>query len=130
MSISLDPLISLPDENEESYYPGYEDAKMLSHCSKWCNDLRNMKKWKGRAFSVFGENIKKQSVLLCKYLCPIKPPKEVCDLEPQQPERADYKYSIEKAAHFVSLIPFEADLKSFEDMDDLYCTCQEFLDLK
>ena len=66
-------------------------------------------------------------MLLSRYLTPIRPPMEVVDLERNKP---DYWHSIEKAAHFVSLIPFENDLKTFEDLDDLYCTCQEFLDLK
>lgn len=39
------------------------------------------------------------------------------------------KYAIETAARFVSLIPFKEDLKKFEDMADLYCTNQQFLDL-
>jgi len=66
-------------------------------------------------------------VLLSRYLTPMKPPKEVVDLDPKL---QDYNHSIEKVAHFVSLIPFESDLKTFDDLDDLYCTCQEFLDLK
>ena len=47
MSISLEPAIGLPDENEGSYYPGHEDPKLLQYCSKWCNELRKQKKMKG-----------------------------------------------------------------------------------
>ena len=36
---------------------------------------------KGRRISVWGENIEGRSVLLSRYLTPIKPPREVVDLD-------------------------------------------------
>lgn len=74
---------------------------------------------------VFGENIKGQSVLLCRYLTPIKPPLEVLDLEKDRNDQ----FAIEKVARFVSMIPFKDDLSMFENLPDIYSTCQEFLDL-
>ena len=35
----------------------------------------------------------------------------------------------EKCARFVSLIPFIHDLKHFKDLPDIFCDCQQFLDL-
>jgi coiled-coil and C2 domain-containing protein 2A len=74
---------------------------------------------------VFGDNIKGQSVLLCRYLTQIKPPRKVVDLDMQ---RDDF-YAIEKAARFVSMVPFIDDLTMFQNMPDMYSSCQEFLDL-
>lgn len=42
--------------------------------------------------------------------------------------KLDY-YAIEKAARYVSLIPFLEDNQAFTDMPDLYCDSQEFIDL-
>ena len=42
---------------------------------------------------------------------------------------ADDAKAIERAARFVSLIPFVDDTQLFKDMPDLTCTSQEFLDL-
>jgi coiled-coil and C2 domain-containing protein 2A len=36
---------------------------------------------------------------------------------------------IEKVARYVSLIPFVEDNRQFEDMPDMWCSSQEFLDL-
>jgi coiled-coil and C2 domain-containing protein 2A len=41
----------------------------------------------------------------------------------------DNKKAIEKAARFVSLIPFVEDTVLFKDMPNLCCNGQEFLDL-
>ena len=38
-------------------------------------------------------------------------------------------FAIEKVARYVSLIPYIEDNKAFNDMPDLFCTSQEFLDL-
>lgn len=38
--------------------------------------------------------------------------------------------SIERAARFVSLIPFKQDGESFNNLPDVFETCQEFLDLR
>ncbi len=43
-------------------------------------------------------------------------------------QRDDF-YAIEKAARFVSMVPFIDDLTMFQNMPDMYSSCQEFLDL-
>ena len=53
------------------------------------------------------------------------PPRDLINLEGGN--RDDF--AIEKAARFVSMIPFKDDLSLFKDMPDVFCTCQEFLDL-
>ena len=40
LSISLDPPIELPTENEEAYYPGYEDRLLLEDGAQWVNNMK------------------------------------------------------------------------------------------
>jgi coiled-coil and C2 domain-containing protein 2A len=56
---------------------------------------------------------------------PLKPPTKLIDLD----SNPNDLYAIEKAARFVSMIPFVQDLKMFKDLPDMYSTCQEFIDL-
>jgi hypothetical protein len=35
MSVTLDPPISLPTENEECFYPGWEKNNLLTDASAW-----------------------------------------------------------------------------------------------
>jgi coiled-coil and C2 domain-containing protein 2A len=126
MSVTLDPPICLPDENAQCDYKGYETEELLSHGTKYATDCRINPKLKGRKVSVFGENIDAESVLLCKYLTKVRPPDQLIDVD--RPGQFDH-HAIEKVARFVSLIPFIEDSRKFEDLTDMYCTPQEFLDI-
>ena len=64
-------------------------------------------------------------MLLCRYLEPLKPPTKLIDLEGNPNDL----YAIEKAARFVSMLPFVQDLKMFKDLPDMYSNSQEFIDL-
>lgn len=119
----MDPAIELPNENNEAYYPGGETPQMLSRSQEWLQRLKHKVHGK-RTFSVFGEDLQGHSILLCRYLQPLKPPKEVFDID--TPNELN---GIEKCARFVSMIPFLEDLKLFKDLPDMYATCQQFLDL-
>lgn len=85
--------------------------------SNWL--IANSKFFKNSKLRVFGENINGESVLLCRFLTPIKPPLEVVDLE----GRMEDNFAIEKAARFVSMIPFVDDLTMFKDMPDVFSSC-------
>jgi coiled-coil and C2 domain-containing protein 2A len=64
---------------------------------------------------LFLENIEGQSVFIPRFLSPIAPPaKDVYT-------KGDFK-AIERAARFVSLIPFIDDSQLFKDMPDLTCS--------
>jgi coiled-coil and C2 domain-containing protein 2A len=80
-----------------------------------------------RPIQVFGENLNGASVILSRYLRPLKPPTEVVDLEKFEKD----PFAIEKVARFVSMIPFLADVQMFKNMElsDMYTNCQEFLDI-
>lgn len=75
--------------------------------------------FKNNKLKVFGENINGASVLLCRFLTPIKPPLEVVDLD----GRMEDNFAIEKAARFVSMIPFIDDLAMFKDLPDVFSSC-------
>ena len=120
----MDPLLELPAENEFEYYSGAENPSLLVRGTDWVRSLRKGKFAK-RVIKVFGENINGKSVFLPRYLTPQKPPVEVCDLV-SNPED---EYAIEKVARFVMLLPFIEDNRAFEDLPDLWCTSQEFLDM-
>lgn len=40
------------------------------------------------------------------------------------------EFIYEKTARFVSLIPLKTDSESFNDLPDVWCNSQQFLDLK
>ena len=77
-----------------------------------------------RRVPVFLENLECQSVFICRYLTPMKPPVQIFE-----PGRADAAKALERAARYVSLIPWIDDSQLFKDMPDLTCLSQEFLDL-
>jgi hypothetical protein len=69
MSISLDPVLELSQDNELEYYIGLEKQNLLAAASDW---VRSIKKgsFEKRNIKVFGENVSGQSVLLCRYITP------------------------------------------------------------
>lgn len=104
MSVSLDPVIEVPQDNEFEYYPGREGSALLIALTDWCKRLKKGKLEK-RNIKTIGENICGQSVLICRFLTPQAPPKDIVDFSNN---RLD-SYAIEKAARYVSLIPFIED---------------------
>lgn len=109
LSINIEPNIELPYENNELSYPGFETQKTLDDGAKWVHDRQAATKFKHPNIAVFGENIRGESILLCRYLTAQKPPAQVVDLELNPTDN----YAIEKAARFVSMIPYIEDLRLF-----------------
>lgn len=127
LSVNLDPLLELPAENEYDYYPGGEDAKLLRAGALWANDNRRVAKGPPKIVKLFGENVERKSILICRYLVSQAPPRQLIDLE-HDPENM-IAYAIQKAARFVSLIPFLDDNSAFGgEFTDMWCTSQEFID--
>lgn len=126
VSINLDPLLDLPAENEFEFYPGGEDARLLRAGTLWSNTYRYRKKGPPIIVKCFGENVERKSILLCRYLINQAPPKDLIDLVDGPPEHE--KFAIQRAARFVSLIPFIDDNSAIDLLPDVWCTSQEFLD--
>lgn len=70
-----------------------------------------------RNIRTIGENICGQSVLICRFLTPQAPPNDIYDYAHNKND----PYAIERAARYVSLIPFLEDCQAFNDFPDLYC---------
>ena len=70
LSISIEPNLELPSENNEYTYPGYEQQKLLDDGTKWMHHLNTTLKFKNKTIKLFGENLQGNSVLLCRYLTP------------------------------------------------------------
>ena len=110
MSISLDPVLELPQDNALEYYIGLEKQNLLSSASEWIKSIKKGK-FEKRNIKVYGENVSGQSVLLCRFILPQIPPPDIYDYHSHS-SKSD-KFAIEKAARFVSLIPLIEDNQAF-----------------
>ena len=70
MSISLDPVLELSQDNELEYYIGLEKQNLLAAASDWVRSIKKGSFEKRNNIKVFGENVSGQSVLLCRYITP------------------------------------------------------------
>eukprot|EP00762_Andalucia_godoyi_P001174 ANDGO_02017.mRNA.1 hypothetical protein NAEGRDRAFT_77673 len=113
--VTLEPTLELfEDEDEEP--PTVEDARLYGYAMRWTNSLTE--KFRGRReICCFANDLKGRSVLVCRYVRPQEPPKDVRD-------------SLIKIVRFVSCIPFLEDAMSFENRADVWLTSQQFLKLR
>lgn len=129
LTITIEPLISVPQENEKEAYPGKEKTPFLTLGTDFAKDIYRKFKTNPRVVKVFLVNIDGQSVFIPRFLTPMQPPMTApADGGFAIYDKDDPK-AIERAARFVSLIPFVDDSQLFKDMPDLTCSSQEFLDL-
>lgn len=56
MSISLDPVLELPQENELEYYIGLEKQNLLYAASEWVKSIKRGK-FDKRHIKAYGENV-------------------------------------------------------------------------
>lgn len=69
MSISLDPVLELPQDNELEYYIGLEKQNLLFAAADWVKSIKKGK-FEKRNIKAYGENVNGQSVFLCRYITP------------------------------------------------------------
>ena len=119
LSLGMDPIIECPSKNDADYYPGGEDPQLLIAGSNWLQNIRKSQKLSGRNIRLWGEDLKGVSIFIPKFFLPMKPPFDMID-----------ESSYQKAARYVSLIPFKNDSQQFKDLPDIWCTSQQFLDLR
>lgn len=122
LCISLEPLITIPKNNDKDYYKGKERSVFLEYGSQWMKKMFTKFKKSERIVKCFFEDIDGVSVFIPKFLTPLAPPDEIYNKDTNR------KKGIEKAARFVSLIPYVDDSSVSKDMNDITFTCQEFLD--
>lgn len=124
VTMSLEPFIQIETQNEAETYPGYEKTPFLLAGSEWAKAVVEKFRKSPRRVPVFLESLECKSVFVCRYLTPMQPPEQIFVAG-----RADAAKAPERAARYVSLIPWVGDSHLFKDMPDLTCLSQEFLDL-
>jgi coiled-coil and C2 domain-containing protein 2A len=127
--ITMDPVPGFMKADEVDYIPGFEDSVFLINTTKWLKNLKENVTFRFRNIRLLTENFDGYSVFVSRFLKAggQKPPEIVFD-EINNPTD---DVSIEKAARFVSLIPFIEDCQTFdhEEMPDCWCTDEQFLTL-
>ncbi len=127
--VTVDPVPGFSESDDIDYVPGFEDSVFLINTSKWLKNLKANSFIAQRNIRVLAENFDGYSVFMPRYIRVDgqKPPEIVFD-EVNNPSD---EYSIEKAARYVSLIPFVEDSHAFdhEEMPDCWCTDEQFLAL-
>eukprot|EP00357_Protocruzia_adherens_P030440 CAMPEP_0115042130 /NCGR_PEP_ID=MMETSP0216-20121206/46090_1 /TAXON_ID=223996 /ORGANISM="Protocruzia adherens, Strain Boccale" /LENGTH=1496 /DNA_ID=CAMNT_0002424201 /DNA_START=154 /DNA_END=4644 /DNA_ORIENTATION=- len=129
VSIVLDPVIDIPSQNKGDYYTGGESPKLLQYGVTFLRDIKSKyPTLEKRNVALWGENIKGKSIFVCRFVRPngLAPPADVIDMDRNPGDGT----AIEKVVRYVSMIPFKEDNMLFKDLPDIWCTSQEFLDLK
>lgn len=90
---------------------------MLKHVQKWHESLGNDF---DKRLLALGTDMDGRSRLISRFMHPQKPPEHINPADP---------FAIEKAARYVSLIPYLQDDEMFPGLTDLWCTDQEFLNI-
>lgn len=118
LMVTLDPILNGPVHvpQDVAYSSLYSEDKVLAGPARmWLKSVHGMSKYtKERPYKLFGKNTRGLSVLLCRYLQPMKPPPGYV--------------SRRSCIHLVSLLPFMADAQTFSGESDMWCTTKEVWD--
>jgi len=118
LDITMDPELIPPDSIQPQIVRGKEPSVLLKRVQEWLDSFKHDKDKKVLAL---GTDLDGKSRLICRFVRPQRPPNHI---RPEDP------FAIEAAARFVSLIPFLADHDLFPELNDVWCTDQEFLQLQ
>lgn len=127
LNLSIEPIVDKPGKSEANYYPGFEDSQFLIMGSNWLEKISKNSVYGNRNIKLWGENIDGHSIFLPRFIASQRPP---FNLNSNSAEAENVDFIYEKCARFVSLIPFKNDSEHFRDLPDIFCTSQQFLDLK
>ncbi|KRX04663.1 hypothetical protein PPERSA_04478 [Pseudocohnilembus persalinus] len=121
LSINITPQIDLPEDQDLEYYGNKVDSELLFTAKNYLEGLRKTKQFGKRHIKLWAQDLKNNSYFLPQFVHPegLEPPFDVNDAS-----------CIEKAARFVSLVPFKLENERFKDVPDSFMTCQQFLDIK
>ncbi|KAF4735159.1 Coiled-coil and C2 domain-containing protein 2A, partial [Perkinsus olseni] len=131
LSATINPLIAITQRQQQDITPGAEPRALLNHVQRWLERLRSAyPKSIVEGSMALGTDLDGRSVLACRYVAqPLTPPPEVTSL--------DDPHAIERAARFVSMIPFLTDDQIFSSLKgctklnlDVWCTPQNFIDIR
>eukprot|EP00931_Biecheleriopsis_adriatica_P026090 TRINITY_DN15896_c0_g1_i1.p1 TRINITY_DN15896_c0_g1~~TRINITY_DN15896_c0_g1_i1.p1 ORF type:complete len:1745 (+),score=308.47 TRINITY_DN15896_c0_g1_i1:250-5235(+) len=118
LDVTVHPVLVPPTRVQSQVARGKEPNMMLKHVQKWHDSLRTS--YDGRLLAL-GTDMDGRSRLICRFIRPQRPPDHINPGDP---------FAIERAARYVSLVPFLQDNQMFQDIEDLWCTDQEFLNIQ
>jgi coiled-coil and C2 domain-containing protein 2A len=112
---TLEPLLVAPPKDAAPMI-SKEEKKLVSYAKTWVERTKKSNKFTlKREIEVLVPDMHGSSWMITRYLRPLEPPPG-CD-------------TIAKCAHFVAMIPFLEDWQAFMGDYDMWCTCQQFLDI-
>ncbi|XP_074085863.1 coiled-coil and C2 domain-containing protein 2A isoform X2 [Macrotis lagotis] len=112
----------VPGESVREKFDSQEDEKLLQATEKFHVECA-LKFPKRQCFTTVTD-LSGKTVFITRYLKPLKPPQELLDMYPNNPQA-----TAELVARYVALIPFLPDSVSFTGICDLWSTSDQFLNL-
>ncbi|GMH56876.1 hypothetical protein TrST_g14083 [Triparma strigata] len=112
---TLEPLLVAPPKDNFSSV-SKEEKNLVNYAKTWVNRTQGLnKETSKRVIEALVPDMHGCKWMMTRYLRPLAPPPG-CD-------------TIQKCAHFVSMIPFLEDWQAFLGDYDMWCTCQQFIDI-
>ncbi|CAG2121690.1 unnamed protein product, partial [Medioppia subpectinata] len=118
--VTIDPSLQLP-EPLVIKCDTIESESLELYAKKWQNKLKQ--EFPNRSIKTLAVNMEAKSVLVCRYLRPLKPPEDFL---------ANFNVTndiMARLARFVSLIPKVPDSVALPGVCDIWCACDQFLDM-
>ncbi|XP_065174860.1 coiled-coil and C2 domain-containing protein 2A-like [Sycon ciliatum] len=123
VNITLEPKLA-PLPSIHITFESREEHRVLKASRQWTHTLSS--KFPARQNYVTAVDLNGRTVLVTRYIAKQCPPSQVCQ---HQPNTVPTMKHLERAAHFVSMIPFVPDTTAFSGTCDLWSTSQEFLQM-
>jgi len=112
---TLEPLLVAPPK-DSTMLQSKEELKLVRYAKGWVDGFKNSSKATlNRQIEVLVPDMHGSSWMITRFLRPLEPPPG-CD-------------TVAKCAHYVAMIPFLEDWQAFMGDYDMWCTCQQFLDI-
>lgn len=118
VDITVDPALAPPERVQSAIVRGKEPTVILKQVQQWMDAFKHRPDLKA---SALGTDMDGHSRLVCRFVRPQKPPAHIDPADP---------FAIEAAARYVCLIPFLRDNDMFPSVEDLWCSDQEFLNIR
>ncbi|GMI38844.1 hypothetical protein TrCOL_g10233 [Triparma columacea] len=112
---TLEPLLVAPPKDSFTSISG-EKNLLVNYCKNWVDRTLSISRFTSkRVIEVLVPDMHGCKWMVTRYLRALEPPPG-CN-------------TVKKVAHFVSMIPFLEDWQAFLGDYDMWCTCQQFLDI-
>uniref|UniRef100_UPI00358EC959 coiled-coil and C2 domain-containing protein 2A n=1 Tax=Myxine glutinosa TaxID=7769 RepID=UPI00358EC959 len=119
--LTTEPLI-IPGEPVREKFESHEESRLLFGAEAFRRQCHAA--FPNRRLLTTVMDITGQTLIVTRYLHPLKPPSELLEINPGHPDS-----TVKLLARFISLIPFTPDSVTFSGICDLWTTCDQFLTL-